>query len=114
MSAVVIVASASVDAARQAAITLDWLQRNGFDDLGNRACVVITQLVPGMPDTAVRELAKRFERRVQPGRIVVLPWDEHIACGTEIRLDLLDEAYVRRILELAAVLSDDFDQVVAR
>jgi hypothetical protein len=45
--------------------------------------------------------------------VFVLPWDKHIACGTEIHLDLLRPRFQRRILELAAALSDDFDGPVA-
>ena len=46
--------------------------------------------------------------------VVVLPWDKHIAAGTEIQLDLLGRTFQRRILELAAGLSDDFDRLERR
>jgi hypothetical protein len=39
----------------------------------------------------------------------VLPYDKHVAAGTEIQLELLGETFRRRITELAAALSDDFD-----
>ena len=39
-----------------------------------------------------------------------MPWDKHIAAGTEIQLSHLDPTYKRKILELAAALSDDFDR----
>ncbi|MEE3063606.1 MAG: AAA family ATPase [Actinomycetota bacterium] len=109
-SAAVIVTSASIDAARQAAVAIDWLRNHGHQDLLARACVVINHVSPGDPNIAVTELARQFEQYVQPGRVIVLPWDKHIAAGTEIQLGLLDPAYKRRILELAAALSDDFDR----
>lgn len=108
-SGVVIVASASIDGARQAAVALDWLRHNGYQDLLNRACVVINHVMPEEPNIAGKDLVQQFEQQVQPGRVVVLPWDKHIAAGTEIRLDQLDPLYRRRVLELAAALSDDFE-----
>ena len=113
-SAVVIVASASVDGAQQALVALDWLRNNGYQDLLRRACLVINHVVPGEPNIPVRELLREFGRQVQPGRIVVLPWDKHIASGTEIQLASLDSAYKRRVLELAAALSEDFERAGRR
>lgn len=46
--------------------------------------------------------------------VVVMPWDRHIAAGTEISLDLLDPIYKRKVLELAAALSDDFERAGRR
>jgi MinD-like ATPase involved in chromosome partitioning or flagellar assembly len=108
-SGVVIAASASIDSVRQATIALDWLRNNGHQDLRNRACVVINQVAPEEPNIPVQDLLRRFEQQVQPGRVVVLPFDKHIAAGTEIQLELLDRTYRRRLLELAAALSDDFE-----
>ncbi|CDO86021.1 hypothetical protein AWC29_28700 [Mycobacterium triplex] len=109
-SAAVIVTSASIDAVRQAAVAIDWLRNHGHQDLLNRACVVINHVSPGDTNIAVAELGRQFEQYVQPGRVIVLPWDKHIAAGTEIQLGLLEPAYKRKILELAAALSDDFDR----
>jgi MinD-like ATPase involved in chromosome partitioning or flagellar assembly len=105
----VIVASASIDGARQAAVTMDWLRQHGYHDLLGRLSVVINHVVPGKPNIDVALLVQQFERHVRPGRVVVLPYDKHIAAGTEIHLDLLGETFRRRITELAAALSDDFD-----
>lgn len=109
-SAAVIVTSASIDAVRQAAVAIDWLRNHGHQDLLARACVVINHVSPGETNIAVAELSRQFEQYVQSGRVIVLPWDKHIAAGTEIQLGLLDPIYKRRILELAAALSDDFDR----
>ena len=107
-SAAVIVTNASIDGARQAAVAIDWMRIHGHQDLLTRACVVINNASPGEPNIAVAELVRQFEQYVPPGRVVVLPWDKHIAAGTEIQLSLLDPAYKRKVLELAAALSDDF------
>ncbi|UXA18239.1 MinD/ParA family protein [Mycobacterium sp. SMC-4] len=114
VSGLVIVASASIDGARQAAITMDWLRQNGYQDLLGRSCVVINHVVPGKPNIDVEDLVQQFERHVAPGRVVVLPYDKHIASGTEIQLGLLNKAFERRVVELAAALSDDFDRIERR
>jgi MinD-like ATPase involved in chromosome partitioning or flagellar assembly len=114
VSGLVIVASASIDGARQAAVTMDWLRQNGYQDLLGRSCVVINHVVPGKPNIDVADLVAQFERHVPAGRVIVLPWDKHIAAGTEIQLELLDSDFRRRIIELAAALSDDFDRLERR
>ncbi len=114
VSGLVIVASASIDGARQAAVTMDWLRQNGYQDLLGRSCVVINHVVPGKPNIDVEDLVQQFERHVPPGRVIVLPWDKHLAAGTEIQLDLLGKTFRRRIVELAAALSDDFDRLERR
>jgi MinD-like ATPase involved in chromosome partitioning or flagellar assembly len=114
VSGLVIVASASIDGARQAAVTMDWLRQNGYQDLLGRSCVVINHVTPGKPNIDVEDLVQQFERHVPAGRVVVLPWDKHIAAGTEIQLDLLGSVFRRRVTELAAALSDDFDRLERR
>lgn len=114
VSGLVIVASASIDGARQAAITMDWLRQNGYQHLLGRTCVVINHTVPGKPNVDVNDLVKQFESHVSPGRVVVLPYDKHIAAGSAIDLDLLGSQYQRRITELAAALSDDFERLERR
>jgi MinD-like ATPase involved in chromosome partitioning or flagellar assembly len=113
-SAVVIVTNASIDGARQAAVAIDWLRNNGHQDLLSRACVVINNVFPGETNIAVAELVRQFQKFVQPGRVIVLPWDKHIAAATEIRFSLLEPTFQRRILELAAALSDDFERLERR
>jgi MinD-like ATPase involved in chromosome partitioning or flagellar assembly len=114
VSGVVIVASASNDGAQQATVAVEWLNRRGYQELLSRACVVINHIVPGESTVAVRDLIRRFEPHVPTERIVELPWDKHIATGTGIRLDQLAATYRRRILELAAAVSDGLDRVVVR
>lgn len=108
VSDVVIVATASVDGARQAAITLDWLRLNGYEELASRACVVINHVTPGRANVDMKDLIAQFERHIMPGRVVELPWDKHIAAGAGMSFDQLGWTYKRRIAELAAALSNDF------
>ena len=75
---------------------------------------MINHIVPGKPNIDVDDLVAQFERHVPPGRVVVLPYDKHVAAGTEIQLDLLGKTFRRRTIELAAALSDDFDRLERR
>ncbi|WP_157759972.1 MinD/ParA family ATP-binding protein, partial [Mycobacterium ulcerans] len=113
-SAIVILTNVSIDSARQAAIALDWLRKHGYQDLASRACVAINHVAVGETNVSEQQLVRDFEQQLQPGRVVVLPWDRHIAAGTEIHLDQLGPVYRRRVLELAAALSDDFESAGRR
>ncbi|WP_176358365.1 MinD/ParA family ATP-binding protein, partial [Mycobacterium persicum] len=113
-SAIVIVTNVSIDSARQTAIALEWLRHNGYQDLLNRACVVVDHVSVGETNVAEKHVVRQFQQQLQPGRVVVLPWDKHIAAGGEIHLEQLGPVYKRRILELAAALSDDFERAGRR
>lgn len=114
VSGLVIVASASIDGAKQAAVTLDWLRQNGYQHLLGRTCVVINHTTPGKPNVDVNDLVQQFQSHVSAGRVIVLPYDKQIAAGKAIDLDLLGKTYQRRITELAAALSDDFERLERR
>ncbi|WP_242638733.1 MinD/ParA family protein [Mycolicibacterium sp. S2-37] len=107
---IVIVTSASIDGVRQAAITMNWLNANGYRSLLARACVVVNHLIPGKPSMRALDTVRKLEAHVPAGRLFVLPWDDHVAAGTGIRLDRLGAPYTRTITELAAALSDDFGE----
>nr|WP_232021949.1 MinD/ParA family protein [Mycobacterium basiliense] len=113
-SAIVILTNVSVDGARQAAIALDWLRHNGYQELLSRATVAVNHASVGETNVSEKQLVRQFEQQLHPGRVVVLPWDKHIAAGTEIQLDRLGPVYRRRVLELAAALSDDFERAGRR
>ncbi len=108
VSGVVVVSTASIDGARQAATTLDWLRLNGYEDLAHRACVVINHVTPGRPGVDMKDLIGQFERHILPGRVIDLPFDRHVAAGAGIDFDQLGGTYKRRIAELAGALSVDF------
>jgi MinD-like ATPase involved in chromosome partitioning or flagellar assembly len=90
---------------------MDWLRQNGYQDLLGRCCVVVNHVTRGKANIDVEDLVQQFERHVAPGRVVVLPWDKHIAAGIEIQSDQLSKTFQRRVLELAASLSDDFGRL---
>ncbi|OBK13748.1 hypothetical protein A5636_09085 [Mycobacterium asiaticum] len=113
-SAIVIVTNVSLDSARQAESALEWLRHSGFQDLLSRVVVVINHVALGETNVPEKQLVRQFQQLVQPDRVVLLPWDKHIATGTEIQLDRLGPGYRRRVLELAAALSDDFERAGRR
>ena len=82
--------------------------------LAQQRQTAILEIVRRTGAVRVADLVQQFERHVPPGRVIVLPWDKHVASGTEIQLDLLGKAFQRRIVELAAALSDDFDRLERR
>ncbi|MBP1823193.1 MinD-like ATPase involved in chromosome partitioning or flagellar assembly [Mycobacterium sp. OAE908] len=108
ISSAVIVCSATADGARQAAVTMNWLGQNGYHHLARRSCVVISHLVPVKPQIDVTDLGRQYEQLVGHGRVVLIPWEAHIAAGNEIHMDLVSRRFRRAITELAAALSDDF------
>ena len=112
VNAIVLVAAASADGARQAAVAIDWLKTNGYRRLLTRAHVVIDQVLPGQPPAQMADMVREFDRTLAPGRVVALPYDRHIAAGGAIAFASLDDTYRRRTLELAADLADDFNKVV--
>ena len=75
---------------------------------------MINHTVPGKPNIDVDDLVQQFQRHVSPGRVVVLPYDKHISAATAIDFDLLGSVYQRRMTELAAALSDDFERLERR
>mgnify|MGYP006915279485 CR=1 FL=1 len=85
-------------------------------DRDQQRAAVEAQLAPRLGLRTRREALQvhAVAHHVQPGRVVVLPWDKHIAAGSDIQFDLLSKTYQRRITELAAALSDDFDRLERR
>jgi MinD-like ATPase involved in chromosome partitioning or flagellar assembly len=67
VSGVLLASSASVDGARRAAATLDWLRQNGSQRLQAHACAVINHLVPGKPSVDVADPAEQFQRYIPTG-----------------------------------------------
>jgi MinD-like ATPase involved in chromosome partitioning or flagellar assembly len=89
------------------------LGHNGYHHLVRRSCVVVNQLVPVKPQIDVTDLGHQYERLVGQGRVVLIPWDKHVATGGEIRLEMVSRGYRRKIAELAAAKSDDFASLSA-
>ncbi|WP_435277704.1 AAA family ATPase [Rhodococcus yananensis] len=110
--ALVLVGSPAVDGARSAAATLDWLQHHGYGELVERTVVVISSPRPGATNVDMDALTGHFLSRCRA--LQVVPFDEHLAEGAEIDLDLLRPATRLAYTELAAMVADDFPALTGR
>ncbi|GAA1398063.1 hypothetical protein GCM10009613_51750 [Pseudonocardia kongjuensis] len=103
----VIVSSGSIDGARSASATLDWLDAHGYGNLVRNAVVVINSVyrrAGGGVD--LDRVAEHFAGRCRA--VVRVPFDPHLEEGAEIDLDRLEEPTRTALLELAAAVADGF------
>jgi MinD-like ATPase involved in chromosome partitioning or flagellar assembly len=101
----VVVAAPSLDGARSASLTLDWLERHGYGGLAGSSVVVINAVRErGLVD--VGKLTEHFARRCRA--VVRVPYDRHLETGAEIVLDELAPATQRAYVQLAAAVADGF------
>jgi MinD-like ATPase involved in chromosome partitioning or flagellar assembly len=101
----VVVAAPSLDGARSANLTLDWLDKHGHGALARSSVVVINAVRErGLVD--VDKLQEHFARRCRA--VVRIPYDRHLETGAEIVLDELAPATRRAYVQLAAAVADGF------
>jgi MinD-like ATPase involved in chromosome partitioning or flagellar assembly len=101
----VVVAAPSLDGARSASLTLDWLDKHGYGALARSSVVVINAVRErGLVD--VDKLQEHFARRCRA--VVRIPFDRHLETGAEIVLDELAPATRRAYVQLAAAVADGF------
>lgn len=111
-NSLVLVSSPAIDGARSAAATLDWLQLHGYGHLVERTAVVISAARPGSSVIDMDALVDYFMRRCRA--VEVIPFDEHLAEGSVMDLELMRPATRRAFMELAAMVADDFADAVGR
>lgn len=105
-SSLVLVTSPAIDGARSASATLDWLDHHGYSKLVERTVVVVNASRRGASTVDLDQLRKLFLDRTRAVQIV--PFDDHLAEGAEIDLELVSKPTRRALLELAAMVADDF------
>ncbi|WP_405488255.1 SCO5717 family growth-regulating ATPase [Streptomyces sp. NBC_00096] len=102
----IIISTPSVDGASSASTTLDWLSAHGYADLVSRSLTVIS----GVRETAkmikVEDIVRHFETRCRG--VVVVPFDDHLAAGAEVDLDLLRPKTREAYFNLSALVAEDF------
>jgi MinD-like ATPase involved in chromosome partitioning or flagellar assembly len=111
-NSLVLVSSPAIDGARSAAATLDWLQHHGYGYLVSRTVVVISAARPGSSMVDMTELTNHFLLRCRAVKVV--PFDEHLAEGSVVDLDLLRPETRKAFVELAAMVADDFPESAGR
>ncbi|MBX7447364.1 MinD/ParA family protein [Mycolicibacterium sp. 3033] len=105
-----VISSGSVDGARSASATLDWLDAHGREDLVRNAIAVVNG-VRGRPGRRggkvdLDKVVDHFTRRCRSVRQV--PFDAHLEEGAEISLDRLKPDTRDALLDLAATVAQGF------
>ena len=110
----VVISSGSVDGARSASATLDWLDAHGHQEMVGNSIAVINGVRRGARGGAGKGTAKvdlnkvvdHFARRCRA--VCQVPFDPHLEEGAEISLDRLRADTRESLLELAAVVAEGF------
>ncbi|MGJ7905701.1 AAA family ATPase [Actinopolyspora sp. H202] len=108
----VIVSPGSIDGARSASATLDWLDAHGYGELVSRSVAIINSVRPGSGKVDVDKLAAHFGSRCRS--VSKIPFDPHLEEGAEVDLDQLAASTRLALLELAATVADDFPHAAGR
>ncbi len=102
----VVISSGSVDGARSASATLDWLDAHGHQELVRNSIAVINAVRPRSGKVDLSKVVDHFSRRCRAVRLV--PFDPHLEEGAEISLERLKPGTREALIELAAVVASDF------
>lgn len=112
---VMMIASAVPDGAEGADTSFGWLRDGGRQELLTRAVLVINHIRAersrkDRKTTArlVGTLHEHFGHWVSPQRMVVVPFDPHVASAGLVDLEQLSALTRRRVLEAAAALASGF------
>ncbi|WP_425518491.1 AAA family ATPase [Mycobacterium spongiae] len=100
----VVVSSASIDGARSASATLDWLEEHGHEDLVRNSVAVVNAVRPSSGKVDLQKLIEHFSRRCRAVHLV--PFDPHLEEGAEITLERLKRETRLALTELAAVVAE--------
>ena len=104
--ALIVISSGSVDGARSASATLDWLDAHGHQDMVRNSIAVINAVRPRSGKVDMHKVVDHFSRRCRAVRLV--PFDPHLEEGAEIHLERLKRETREALIELAAVVADGF------
>ncbi len=102
----IVVSSGSVDGARSASATLDWLDAHGHEDLVRNSIAVINAVRPRSGKVDMQKVVDHFSRRCRAVRLV--PFDPHLEEGAEIDLNRLKRETREALIELAAAVAAGF------
>ena len=102
----IVVSSGSIDGARSASATLDWLDAHGHEALVRNSIAVINAVRPRPGKVDMNKVIDHFSRRCRAVQLV--PFDSHLEEGAEIDLDRLRRGTREALTELAAVIADGF------
>lgn len=104
--ALIVVSSGSIDGARSASATLDWLDAHGYQDMVRNSIAVINAVRPRSGKVDMTKVVDHFTRRCRA--VLQVPFDPHLEEGAEISLERLRPGTRQALIELAAVVSAGF------
>ena len=106
----VVISSGSVDGARSASATLDWLDAHGHQDMVSNSIAVINGVRSrsgrGVTKVDLNKVIDHFTRRCRA--VCQVPFDPRPEVGAERSLDRLRPETRESLLELAAVVAEGF------
>ena len=102
----VVISSGSVDGARSASATLDWLDAHGHEDMVRNSVAVINAVRPRSGKVDMQKVVDHFSRRCRA--VGLVPFDPHLEEGAEISLERLSRETREALIELAAVVAEGF------
>jgi MinD-like ATPase involved in chromosome partitioning or flagellar assembly len=102
----IVISSGSVDGARSASATLDWLDAHGYQQLVQNSIAVINAVRPRSGKVDMGKVEDHFSRRCRAVQRV--PFDSHLEEGAEISLDRLKPETRDALIELAAMVANGF------
>ncbi|WP_374230466.1 AAA family ATPase [Rhodococcus sp. ARC_M6] len=105
-NSLIVISSGSVDGARSASATLDWLDAHGHSRLVANSVAVINAVRPGSGKVDLSRVVEHFEQRCRTVQLV--PFDPHLEEGAEVDLDRLRPSTRDALFELAAAVAQDF------
>lgn len=102
----IVVATPSVDGASSASTTMDWLNAHGYTDLVSRGLTVVSGVREKGRMIKVEDIVAHFSSRCRG--VVSVPFDEHLAAGAEVDLDLMRPKTREAYLTLCTLVAEGF------
>ncbi|MFD7954378.1 MinD/ParA family protein [Streptomyces ardesiacus] len=102
----IVVATPSVDGASSASTTLDWLNAHGYADLVSGGLTVVSGVREKGRMIKVEDIVTHFSSRCRG--VVSVPFDEHLAVGAEVDLDLMRPKTRDAYLQLCTLVAEAF------
>jgi putative peptide zinc metalloprotease protein len=109
---IVVVIAPSLDGARAASSTLDWLEENGYGRLVDGAVGVVNGVRAATTALDLDRVEGHFAARCRT--TVRIPWDRHLETGAETAVEELAAETRQAYLELAAAIASGFAEHAGR
>lgn len=105
----VVVSNTSVNGAKKAAETMDWLEKNGYRDLVRNSISVINMVGEGSQNQLdLAQMRAHFASRSRA--VVEIPLDPHLVQDGIIDMDALDVRTQDAVLHLACLVGQEFSR----